>query len=83
MINCVKVLRKIHKNSSLITLIVYDLLPFLIKKRKSSLGVKTFPVSTKIRGQIFIHIGGNLIKHNSLKNLGDNWQKIDWSIVHN
>ena len=83
MINCVKDLRKIYKNSSPITLIVYNLLPFLDKRRQSSLVVKTFPVSTKIRGQILIHISGNLIKHNSLKILGGNWQKTDWSIVLN
>ena len=81
MINCVKGLRKILKNSSPITIIDCDLLPFLNKRRKSSLDVKTFPLYTHKDKVIFIHIGGNLIKHDSLKNLGYNWQKTDWSIV--
>ena len=31
----------------------------------------------------FIPIGGNLIKCNSLTNIGDNWQKTNSSIVLN
>ena len=60
-----------------LTLIIYDLLLFLYKRRRSSLVVNTFLVTTAIRGHIFIHVGGNLIKHNSLKNLVYDWQKTD------
>ena len=76
MISFVNGLRKIYKNNIPITLNVYDLFSFLNKRRKSSLSVKTFPVFTKIRGYIFIHVGGKLIKHNSHKNLCDNWQRL-------
>ena len=40
----------ILKNMGSKTLIAYDLLPFLNKRKKSSLCVKAFAVSAKIRG---------------------------------
>ena len=74
----VKGFGKNHENSSPKTFIVQNLLPFLIKRRKSSLNVKIFFVATEIRGQVFILVGGSLMKHNSLKKLGHNLQKVGW-----